>query len=174
MKYFSLGFTLEKSDYDFYYKDFGKALLLNQVKRSSFTIIFVIVMFVMLMTTEMSEQIVTLIFILFVSVLAPLFYSRKLSLSLIDSRNSKKENRYDFYADHIEIHISADEKSKGTAEKHLKMNGFTTVAESKANFYFSYMNEKMLIIPKRVLDEEKYGMIKNLIDNYFSNVYMTL
>ena len=36
------------------------------------------------------------------------------------------------------------------------------------------MNEKMLIIPKRVLDNEKYAMIKNLIENYFSDVYMTV
>ena len=54
------------------------------------------------------------------------------------------------------------------------MNGFVSVAESKTNFYFSYMNERILIIPKRVLDGEKYGMIKNLIDNYFSNVYTTV
>ena len=174
MKYFSLAFNLQKIDYDFYYKDFRKALILNQLKRSLFTLIFVFVMFMLLITSELSTLMVTLIFILIVTVFIPLVYSRKLSLSLIESRNSKKENRYDFYADHIEIHISADETSKSTAEKHLKMNGFTTVAESRTNFYFSYMNEKMLIIPKRVLDEEKYGMIKNLIDNYFSSVYMKL
>lgn len=174
MKYFTLNFTVNKEDYDAYYKDFGKGLLVNQLKRSVATLVFIIIMVMLNMTTQTASLFVTLAFILIVSVIMPIVYSKKLSLSLIKSRNSRKENRYDFYADHIEVHVDSDETSKASVEKHLMMKGFTSVAESKTNFYFSYMNEKMLIIPKRVLDEEKYGMIKNLIDNYFSNVYMTV
>lgn len=174
MKYFSLEFKVDKSDYKAYYKDFGKAILINQIKRSAITIVLMLVMLAMYMSVQTSSLLVTVVFMIIATVTMPLVYAKKLSFSLIESRNSKEANRYDFYADHIEIHVEADEKSKGSLEKHLKMNGFVSVAESKTNFYFSYMNEKMLIIPKRVLDEEKYAMIKNLIDNYFSNVYMSV
>lgn len=174
MKFFSLNFTVNKSDYDAYYKDFGKGLLFNQLKRSLVTLVFMIVMLVIYRDTQAEILAVTVAFIAIIYIIMPVVYSKKLAVSLIQSRNSKKENIYDFYADHIEIHVPANETSKASTEKHLKMNGFVSVAESKTNFYFSYMNERMLIIPKRVLDEEKYGMIKNLIDNYFSNVYMSI
>ena len=173
MKYFSLNFTVNKGDYDSYYKDFGKGFVFQQLKRSAITLIFMLIMVAMYMTTQTAGLISTVVFIAIVSVFMPIVYSKKLAVSLVNSRNNRKENRYDFYADHIEIHI-ADENGKATTEKHLKMNGFVSVAESKSGFYFSYMNERVLIIPKRVLDEEKYGMIKNLIENYFSNVYMTV
>lgn len=174
MKYFSLNFTVNKSDYDAYYKDFGKGLLFNQLKRSALTLIFIFLLTAMSVTSQSADLIVTVAFIAIVSVFMPIVYSKKLAVFMLQSRNSRRENRYDFYADHIEIHVDADENSKSSIEKHLKMNGFTSVAESKTNFYFSYMNERMLIIPKRVLNEEKYVMIKNLIDNYFSNVYMSI
>lgn len=174
MKYFSLSFNLKKEDYDAYYKDFGKGLLLNQLKRSLITIVFMVIMVVLYMSVQTPGLITTVIFIAAVTVIMPLFYSKKMAVSLLNSRGNKKINRYDFFADHIEIHIDADEISKASTEKHLKMNGFVSVAESKTSFYFSYMNERVLIIPKRVLDSEKYSMIKNLIDNYFSNVYMII
>lgn len=174
MKYFSLNFSLIKKDYDAYYKDFGKALILNQLKRSAITLVLMAVLVAMYMSTQTAGLIVTVAFIGIVSVFMPIFYSKKLAVSLLNSRNNMKENIYDFYADHIEIHVNPNEISKSSTEKHLKMNGFVSVAESKACFYFSYMNERVLIIPKRVLDNEKYGMIKNLIDNYFSNVYMSI
>ena len=103
----------------------------------------------------------------------PLVYSKRISIDSLLSKYSQNENRYDFYADHIEIHYS-DREGRMTIEKHLEMRGFTAVAESSSNFYFSYKNDRMLIIPKRILDEEKYGMIKNLIKNYFSDIYMAI
>lgn len=174
MKYFSLSFKPEKIDYDYYYKDFGKALLLNQFKRALFSLTFIIVMLIFFSASGTATYYVPISFIFIITTFMPIFYSKKMSYFLLDSRQMRKENLYDFYADHIEIKIREDETSKSTTEKHLKMSGFTSVTESKTNFYFSYMNEKMMIIPKRVLDEEKYGMIKNLIDNYFSNVYMAI
>ncbi len=174
MKYFSLSFNLKKEDYDAYYKDFGKGLLLNQLKRSLITLVFMAILTVLYMSVETPGLMVTVVFIAAVTVIMPLSYSKKMAVSLLSARSNKKINRYDFFADHIEIHIDADESSKASTEKHLKMNGFVSVAESEKCFYFSYMNERVLIIPKRVLDGEKYGMIKNLIDNYFSNVYMII
>lgn len=174
MKYFSLSFKTEKTDYDCYYRDFGKALVINMLRKSVITAVFSLVLIAMLITGETVSYIVTVVFIFIINVFMPLVYSKKISTSLLDSRSSKRVNRYDFYADHIEIHSEADEKSGTSSERHHKMNGFTAVSESSTNFYFSYMNERMLIIPKRVLDNEKYGMIKNLINNYFSDVYMTV
>ena len=174
MKYFSLDFNLQKQDYDAYYKDFGKGLVFNQLRRSLITLVFMVLLVVMYMSVQTAGIISTVAFIALITVLMPIFYSKKLAVSLLNSRSSSRKNRYDFYADHIEIHIDADENSKASTEKHLKMNGFVSVAESEKCFYFSYMNERVLIIPKRVLDGEKYAMIKNLIDNYFSSVYMSI
>ena len=174
MKYFSLSFKPEKVDYEFYYKDFKKGLLFNQMKKSLFSIIFLLTIFIFTSYGESTTLAFPVVFVFIASIFMPLVYSKKMSFFLLESRQLKKENVYDFYSDHIEIRIGADESSKCTTEKHLKMSGFTAVTESKTNFYFSYMNEKMMIIPKRVLNEETYGMIRNLIDNYFSNVYMTI
>lgn len=174
MKYFSLSFKTEKEDYKRYYSDFGKGLIFNQLKKSSFTIIFTIVMIAMCITTVSKDFLVPIAFIFFISCFMPLIYSRKISMNFLNTRNSQRINSYDFYADHIEIHSIDDGKSKESTERHLKMNGFVSVAESSTNFYFFYMNERMLLIPKRVLDEEEYNMIRNLIDNYFSKVYMTV
>ena len=174
MKYFSLNFTMNKGDYDAYYKDFSKGLVFNQLKRSALTLVLMAVMAAMYVTSQSAGLIATVFFVALITVFMPLVYSKKLAVSLVNSKNNNKETRYDFYADHIEIHHIPDENSKASCEKHLKMNGFVSVAESKKNFYFSYMNEKVFIIPKRALDNEKYAMIKNLIENYFSNVYMSI
>lgn len=174
MKYFSLSFRTEKTDYENYYKDFGKAMLLNQIKKSLLPMIFMIVMFFFLASSDTVNYYIPFAVILIISLFMPLFYAKKMSYFLLSARQMKRENVYDFYADHIEIRVPADEISRSTTEKHFKMKGFTAVTESRTNFYFSYMNQKTMIIPKRVLDEEKYTMIKNLIDNYFSNVYMSI
>lgn len=174
MKYFSLSFKTEKEDYELYYRDFGKGLIMNQLRKSVISAIFTLVMIVLLITNKTVSYIVPVTFVFIITCFMPLVFSKKISMNFLNTRNSKKENRYDFYADHIEIHTIDDGKSKESIEKHLKMNGFVSVAESGTNFYFFYMNEKMLLIPKRILDAEKYGMIKNLIDNYFSDVYMTV
>lgn len=173
MKYFSLNLNLNRSDYDAYYKDFGKGLVFNQLRRCAIMLVLMAVLVAMYITSQTAGLISTVLFIAIVNIFIPIVYSKKLAVSLLNSRNNKRKNIYDFYADHIEIHVT-DENSKASSEKHLKMNGIVSVAESKSHFYFSYMNEKVLIIPKRVLDGEKYGMIKNLIENYFSNVYMTI
>ena len=171
MKYFSLQFTVEKSDYDAYYKDFGKQFLLSQLKRSLVTFFFLGMILILSATSLNAGLVVTVISVAAMTVLMPLVFSKKLSFYLIKSKNLSRLNCYDFYADHIVFHVEKDENTERSLERHLKMNGFTYVAESKTNFYFAYMNERILIIPKRVLDEEKYKMIKNLIDNYFSNIY---
>ena len=174
MKYFSLSFRTEKTDYENYYRDFGKAMLINQVKKSLIPMVIMIVLFVFLSSYDTMSYYIPFAFFLIISLFMPLFYSKKLSFFLLSSRQMKRENIFDFYADHIEIHVLPDESGRSTTEKHFKMKGFTAVTESKTNFYFSYMNERTMIIPKRVLDEEKYTMIKNLIENYFSNVYLSI
>ena len=63
MKFFSLNFTVNKSDYDAYYKDFGKGLVLNQFKRSAVTLLFMIVMLVLYRDTQIEILAVTVAFI---------------------------------------------------------------------------------------------------------------
>lgn len=174
MKFFSLEFRIERQDYTGYYKDFKGIQLQLILKKSIFMALFSVAVLFIFLTADTLSYIVPVVSGFLVSVLFPLFYTKKISCSLFEARQSKKISRYDFYADHIEIHTFADETSGSTTQRHLKMNGFTAVTESERSFYFTYMNEKILIIPKRILDEEKYGMIKNLTENYFSNVYMSL
>ena len=173
MKYFSLSYKPEKYDYQNYYRDFRKANLINQFKRTAFSIVFAVIITVLFFRSESIGFVIPIVFILFISFFMPLVYSKKISIDSLLSKYSQNENRYDFYADHIEIHYS-DSEGRLKIEKHLEMRGFTAVAESSSNFYFSYKNDRMLIIPKRILDEEKYGMIKNLIKNYFSDIYMAI
>ncbi len=174
MKYFSLSFKTEKSDYAEFYRDFLKSNSLVYFKRTAF-LMFITVLFALFFVTRDSLVLLIPLFLIpLVDVIMSLVYSRKISMSLYQSAQNRKVGVYDFYADHIEIHFQADELSKGTMQKHLKMSGFTAVKESESNFYFSYMNEKILIIPKRSLDEEKYTMVKNLIENYFSDVYVKI
>ena len=174
MKYFSLNYRIEKADYESYYRDFGKSLVFNQLKRSLFLLIFTALMAAFVLSGDTVCYAVTLVFVFFISCIMPLVYSKKISMSQLDSKGSRNIATYDFYSDHIEVNVNYDENDKAKTEKHFKMNGFTAVTESKSSFYFLYMNETTLIIPKRVLDSEKYAMIKNLIENYFSNVYMTV
>lgn len=171
MKYFSVSFRTEKSDLACYYKDFGKAQLVNLFKKSAVMGIFALIIMFVLLNSDTVSLIIPLATIFVISAVMPYVFSKEISYSLYSSKQASRINRYDFYADHIEIYSDADQFSASSCEKHLKMNGFTSVAEGSTNFYFSYMNEKMLIIPKRVLNEEQYGMIKNLIENYFSSVY---
>ncbi len=174
MKYFSLSFRLQKEDYSAYYKDFRKGHILNELKRSVFMAIFSVFVLVSVVTAETPSYIIPVISVFAVSVFLPIYFSRKVSTSFYNSKQGSKEARYDFFADHIEIHIGSTESCRQTSEKHLKMRGFTQIIESRSNFYFSYMNEKMLIIPKRILNEETYSMIKNMIENYFSKVYLSI
>lgn len=171
MKYFSLSFRPEKRDYNDYYKDFGKLFLINQLKRSIASFVLFGVLCFMLSSSGSGIYVLPFFFIFVATSFMPLIYSRKLSVFFLQSKQMQRESRYDFYADHIEIHIEPDATSQQKSEKHFKLSGFTAVTESRTNFYFSYMNEKMMIIPKRVLTQENYEMIENLIQNYFSGVY---
>lgn len=174
MKYFSLSFSLQKEDYNAYYKDFSKGHLINGLKQSFFIISFSVFFTAYAFLQQDYNFVFAIVLFCLSLIFMPVYFAKKISTSFYVSKHGRKEARYDFFADHIEIHIGADENCRQISEKHLKMNGFTQVVESKRNFYFAYMNEKTLIIPKRVLNEETYGMIKNLIDNYFSSVYLSI
>lgn len=174
MKYFSLSFKTEKSDYAEFYRDFLKSNSPAYFKRTAFLMLITVLFSLFFVTRDSLVLLIPLFLLPFVDIIMSLVYSWKISMSLYRSAQNRRVAAYDFYADHVEIHYQADELSKGTMQKYMKMSGFTAVKESESNFYFVYMNEKILIVPKRSLDEEKYTMIKNLIENYFSDVYVKM
>lgn len=174
MKYFSLNFKIEKEDHKSYYRDFRKASIATALRGSIFMAILSVFILFTSISNNMIAVVVPVVMFFLITLIYPLIYGKKISASLFESKLSGRNNIYDFYADHIEVHSLPDERSKSYSVRHLKMNGIVGVRESSTNFYFFYMNEKVLIIPKRVLDEEKYQMLKNMIENYFSNVYMTI
>ena len=80
----------------------------------------------------------------------------------------------DFYDNHIVISYEGNENVKSHSEKHYGFKMIQNILESNENIYFAFNDNSLLIIPKAVLDNERYTMIGNLIENYFSNVYMTI
>ncbi len=175
MKYFSFDYRLFKEDYKNYYKDFRKINFMIILRKALIPALFLVFISFFILNSKSDKMIyVTFFAFLIISAFFPHYYSKKISMSLVNSKHGQKEVRLDFYGDHIEIHVPEADGCRCTSQRHLKLNGFTMVAESESSFYFSYMNEKMLIIPKRAINEEIYQKLKNLINNYFGNIYMTV
>ena len=80
----------------------------------------------------------------------------------------------DFYGDHLVINYVPNEAVKSYSEKHYGFDVVLNVLESTENIYFAFKDNSLLIIPKAVLDNEKYTMISNLIENLFKNKYQKL
>ena len=80
----------------------------------------------------------------------------------------------DFYNDHIIVSYEGNEQIKSHSEKHYGFHMVQNVLESNENVYFAFNDNSLLIIPKAVLDSERYTMISNLIENLFKNKYQRL
>ena len=80
----------------------------------------------------------------------------------------------DFYDNHIVISYEPNEYVKSHSEKHYGFDVVQNILESRENFYFAFKDNSLLIIPKAVLDEERYTMISNLIENLFKYKYQRL
>lgn len=171
MKYFSLTLNLTKADYESYEKKVSKDVLLMRMKQLAIPFIIFCVIGAIFDLFN-----IFLSCFLFVSALIiPAMVNKDFSNKC--RNNSKLVRRpmtVDFYSDHFVVSSVPDEFLKGRTERHYGFDTVGNVFESSEYFYFIFKTNNILIIPKKALDEEKFGMIKNLINNLFSNIYRTL
>ena len=80
----------------------------------------------------------------------------------------------DFYDNHVVVNYEANENIKSNSEKHYGFQMIQNILESSENIYFAFNDNSLLIIPKSVLDNERYTMISNLIENLFRHKYQRL
>lgn len=169
MKYFSLSFVLTPEDYESYEKKMFFASNLVRLRRLLIPFIFVAILGAIY---DVMLSILSAVIVLFSSLILPNLVNRE--FSSVTRKNSvlmKRPIIVDFYSDHFEVRNEPDGIMKGKSEKHYGFDTVVSVTESDEYFYFIFRTNNILIIPKKVLTEESFGMIKNLIDNLFSKIY---
>ena len=80
----------------------------------------------------------------------------------------------DFCDDHIVVSYKPNEAVRSFSEKHYGFQMVQNILESRDNIYFAFNDNSLLIIPKAILDNERYTMIRNLIENLFKYKYQRL
>lgn len=169
MKYFSVSFNLTSEDYSVYSKNGIRASLILRLKKIIFPLAFFIV------AGLVADMPLMLMFIplLFASgIIVPYIVDKDYVKALY--KNSfilKKEMTVDFYDNHFVITTNADEFTKSSSEKHFGFDTVAAVNENDTFLFFIFRTNNILIVPKRALSPEQYGMIKNLIENLFADKY---
>ena len=171
MKYFSLSYMLSEKDYSDYEKIVFKGTLVLSLKR------MVIPFCIMLAVSLFMEVqfIVPAIIYLFISLVIPQMINREFSHKTRKNSNLlKRMMTVDFYDNHVVVNYEANENIKSHSEKHYGFQMIQNILESNENIYFAFNDNSLLIIPKSVLDNERYTMISNLIENLFRHKYQRL
>ena len=171
MKYFSLSYALTEKDYSDYEKIVFKGSTILAMKRMILPFILIVAACLFMD----SLFIISALVYFALSIIIPQMVSREFSHKT--RKNSKLLRRMmnvDFYGDHLVINYVPNEAVKSYSEKHYGFDVVLNVLESTENIYFAFKDNSLLIIPKAVLDNEKYTMISNLIENLFKNKYQKL
>ena len=171
MKYFSLSYMLTEKDYSDYEKIVFKGSLVLSLKK------MIIPFCVMLAVSFFMEIqfIIPAIVYLFISLVVPQMLNREFSHKTRKNSNLlKRMMTVDFYDNHIVVNYEANENIKSHSEKHYGFQMIQNILESSENIYFAFNDNSLLIIPKAVLDSERYTMISNLIENLFRHKYQRL
>jgi hypothetical protein len=171
MKYFSLSYMLTEKDYSDYEKIVFKGSLIMSAKKMIIPFVLVAVMCIFMDIIFM----VTALIYLALTIIIPQLANREFSHKT--RKNSKLLKRMmviDFYDNHIVVNYEPNEIIRSHSEKHYGFQMVQNILESSENIYFAFKDNSLLIIPKSVLDSEKYTMISNLIENLFKNKYQKL
>ncbi len=175
MKHFSLEYYLTPEDFKIYKRLLIKNLLLAKLKPMLFAFIFIIGFFVITSANSDYQAIAVYILAFAISITAYLTVSTGQTKEMEEKSYLLKKKLYvDFYADHFVVNTHPDEFSKSYSEKHYGFDKVFSAVEAEGYFYFTFTTNNILIIPKRALTEEQYGMIKNLIDNLFGKIYKAI
>lgn len=171
MKYFSLSYMLSEKDYSEYDKIVFKGSLIMSAKKMIIPLFIIIGMSIFMDSLFIISALVYFTLSIIILQLINLDFSHK------TRRNSKLLKRImtvDFYDNHIVVSYDGNEQVKSYSEKHYGFQMVQNVLESRENVYFAFKDNSLLIIPKAVLDNERYTMISNLIENLFKNKYQRL
>jgi hypothetical protein len=171
MKYFSLSYMLTEKDYSDYEKIVFKGSLIMSAKKMLIPFIIVVGMCLFMDVLFLVSALTYFV----LSIIIPQLINREFSHKT--RKNSKLLKRImtvDFYDDHIVINYEPNEAVKSHSEKHYGFQMIQNILESSENIYFAFNDNSLLIIPKSVLDNERYTMISNLIENLFRNKYQRL
>ena len=171
MKYFSLSYMLNEKDYSDYEKIIFKGSLIISLKK-------MLIPFVLVVGMCLFMDVIFLISALTyfsLSVIIPQIVNREFShKTRKNSKLLKRMMTIDFYDNHIVVNYEPNEYVRSYSEKHYGFDVVQNILESTENIYFAFKDNSLLIIPKAVLDSEKYTMISNLIENLFKNKYQRL
>ncbi len=170
MKHISISYTPTAEDYISYSKKAEPALFYMRIKRMMlpFAIMMIAGFFF-----DIYLSILSFSFFL-ISNLAPAMLNREYVKKQEKSKFTKRPVTVDFYEDHIVYSYNPDENFKGRGERHYGFKAINGVVESEEYIYFLTKAANIINIPKRVLQQEEYDMLKNLIDNLFSNKYQKI
>ncbi len=172
MKHFSLEYYLTPEDFKVYKKLLIKSLLSAKLRPMLFAFILVIGFSVITTVNSDYQAIAIYIMAFAISVTAYLTVSTGQTKEMEEKSLLLKKKMYvDFYSDHFVVNTHPDGVSKSYSEKHYGFDKVITVVESEGYIYFTFSTNNILIIPKRALTGEQYGMIKNLIENLFADKY---
>ena len=171
MKYFSLSYMLSEKDYSDYEKIIFKGTLILSLKRMIIPFCLIIGMCIF---TDVF-LIIPALFYFAISIIIPQLINREFSHKTRKNSNLLKRMMVvDFYDNHIVVSYEGNEQIRSYSEKHYGFHMIQNILESSKNIYFSFNDNSLLIIPKTVLDNERYTMISNLIENLFKNKYQRL
>ena len=171
MKYFSLSYILSQKDYSEYEKIVFKGSIIMSAKKMIIPLIIVVGMSIFMDSLFIISALVYFALSIIIPQLINIEFSHK------TRRNSnllKRMMRVDFYDNHIVVSYEPNEIIRSHSEKHYGFHMVQNILESRDNFYFAFKDNSLLIIPKAVLDEERYTMISNLIENLFKYKYQRL
>lgn len=172
MKHFSLEYYLTPEDFKIYKRLVLKSMLSAKLKSLLFAIILVVGLSVFVIADSDFESVPMYLMLFAISVTAYLTVSTGQTKEMEQKSLLLKKKLYvDFYSDHFVVNTHPDEFSKSYSEKHYGFDKVMSAVETEGYFYFTFTTNNILIIPKRALLEEKYGMIKNLIENLFAEKY---
>ena len=171
MKYFSLSYMLSEKDYSDYEKIVFKGSFLLALKRMIIPFCLIIGMCLFIDKLFIAPAIIYFA----ISVIVPQAINREFShKTRKNSRLLKRIMVVDFYDDHFVVSYEANERVRSYSEKHYGFQMLQNILESSENIYFAFNDNSLLIIPKAILDNERYTMISNLIENLFKNKYQRL
>ena len=171
MKYFSLSYMLSEKDYSDYEKIVFKGSIVLSLKRMILPFCLIISMCLFVDVLFIVPAIIYFMISLIVPQVLNIEFSHK---TRKNSRLLKRMMTVDFYNDHFVVSYEANENVRSHSEKHYGFQMLQNILESSENFYFAFNDNSLLIIPKIILDREKYEMISNLIENLFRNKYQRL
>ncbi len=171
MKYFSVSFSLDDKDYAYYNKASLRKIFITRCKKMIIPMIFLVALG--FFYGSVSFFVYSLILYSLTGIIIPQLTNKEfMKKNKSNSRFLQKETIVDFYSDYLVVRNESDSKTKSYSLRHYGFDTVCAVEENEEYISFLFSTNNFLIIPKRVLSDENFSMIKNLIENLFSNIYI--